>query len=81
MTVPLDPDGPNRYEREPRPAPTHRRILTALAILAVVAAVVAVALPVALLWRAHDYDRDFLKIDACLDRGGRWSDATKTCAP
>lgn len=34
--------------------------------------VVVVATAIAVLWQVHGYDPGFLKIDACLDRGGSW---------
>jgi hypothetical protein len=31
------------------------------------------------LWKMHEFNPDFLKIDACMDAGGRWNDETKCC--
>ena len=31
------------------------------------------------LWIADDFNPDFLKIDGCLDNGGRWLDETREC--
>lgn len=31
------------------------------------------------LFVAHDFNPDFLAIDSCLDSGGRWNHAMKTC--
>lgn len=58
-----------------------RRLLLIGATAAVIALLtVAVATPLALLWRAHGYDPDFLKIDACLDRGGAWDYEASVCS-
>jgi hypothetical protein len=33
----------------------------------------------AFLFLAHDGNLDFLRIDSCLDRGGRWNYQSRTC--
>ena len=52
-------------------------------VLFLLASFVAVTLLVLLylgaLFIAHDYDLDFIAIDSCLDRGGRWDDEGRRC--
>jgi hypothetical protein len=43
------------------------------------ALVLVLALYMALLFIAHDFNPDFLGIDACLDHGGRWNDDRRVC--
>jgi hypothetical protein len=43
------------------------------------ALVLAVALYVGFLLVVHDFNPDFLEIDACLDDGGRWNDERRLC--
>ncbi len=31
------------------------------------------------LYMAHDFNPDFMKIDSCLDSGGRWNYETRSC--
>jgi len=31
------------------------------------------------LFVAHGFNPDFLSIDSCLDRGGQWDDASRSC--
>ena len=61
------------------PISTTKRLLVAVAIAAF-----AIALPLAaylgFLFVSHDYDRDFLSIDRCLDHGGAWDYAARRCS-
>jgi hypothetical protein len=43
------------------------------------ALLLAVALYVGFLFVVHDFNRDFLAIDRCLDDGGRWNDDMRRC--
>jgi hypothetical protein len=38
-----------------------------------------VSLPMIILWATFGFERDFFKIDSCLDSGGRWDKETRTC--
>lgn len=35
---------------------------------------------IAVLWVASDFNPDFLSIDSCLDSGGSWDQANRTCS-
>ena len=51
-----------------------------LAVVAVAILLIA-ALYFGSLFIAHDGNRDFLAIDACLDAGGRWDYERRACEP
>jgi hypothetical protein len=57
---------------------TARRAAWAVVIIGAILAVVMVAY-VAFLFVVHDFNRDFLRIDDCLDDGGRWDYPARAC--
>ena len=58
----------------------NRPFLIALIILSIAALAFVVVAVLAILWRVHEFDPDFLRIDACLDRGGSWDYEARTCS-
>lgn len=59
----------------------NRPSLIASIILGIAALAFVVVAALAILWRAHGFNPDFLEIDACLDRGGRWDYQARICLP
>lgn len=40
---------------------------------------VVVSAPYFFLWAASGFERDFSRIDSCLDSGGSWDEENRTC--
>jgi len=59
----------------------NRPFLIAMIILGIAALAFVVVAALAILWRVHEFNPDFLDIDACLDRGGSWNYEARTCSP
>jgi len=56
-----------------------RRYLIALVAAPFLLILVTMVLYIAFLFIAHGGNRDFLSIDSCLDRGGRWHYEKRVC--
>jgi hypothetical protein len=59
-------------------SPMAKSLLRFVAAAAIVSSVLML-LYVGALFHASGYDRDFLTIDSCLDRGGAWDSAKSRC--
>lgn len=57
------------------------RFLRAIGVMVIGGTLLIIALYFGLLFAAHDFNTDFLDIDSCLDRGGRWDYEQRRCDP
>lgn len=64
-------------DEAPQARPRKTKMATIFLLFA--APFIVASLYLGFLWVSHDFDPAFLKIDSCLDDGGRWNYAKGVC--